>query len=57
MAAIYQENIEQAVVIVIEERYAAAHRFDQVFLRRGRIYVFEVETFRMLYVEEGLGHG
>ena len=57
MAAIDQENVEQTVVIVIKERYAAAHCFDQIFLRRGGIHVLEIEAAGMFYVEEGLGQG
>ena len=57
MAAIDQENVEQAVVIVIKQRYAAAHRFDQVFLRRGGIHMLEIEAAGMFYVKESLRHG
>ena len=35
--AIYQENVEQTVVVVIEQGDAAGHGFNEVFLRRGRI--------------------
>src|SRR6266849_4581767 len=42
--AIYQENVEQTVVVVIEQGDAAGHGFNEVFLRRGRILEREVQT-------------
>ncbi len=33
--AIYQKNVEQAVVVVVEQGHATRHGFDEVFLRRG----------------------
>ncbi len=56
LPAIDQENVEQPVVVVVEERHAAAHRFDQIFLRRGRIHVAEIQAARMPHVKKRLGH-
>ena len=41
IAAIHQENIEEAVVVVIKQGDAATHGFDQIFLGRGGIAVLE----------------
>ena len=35
LRAVGEENIEAAVVVVIEQSYAAAHGFDQIFVRCG----------------------
>ena len=44
VTAVHQEDIEQAIIIVIEQRDSAAHRLDQVFLRSRGIAVSEFET-------------
>ncbi len=34
-AAVDEEDVEQAVVVVVEQRYSAAHGLNQVLLRGG----------------------
>ena len=43
LSAVHQENIQKAVVVVVEQGDAAAHGFDQVFLRRGGIAMREID--------------
>ena len=43
-SAIDQEDVEQAVVVVVEQGDAAAHGFDQVLLRGGRIAMLKIQA-------------
>ena len=38
LRAVRKEQIEPAVTVVVQHRHAAAHRLDEVFLRRWRIF-------------------
>jgi hypothetical protein len=42
-ATVYQEDVKQSIVVVIQQRYPAWHGLDQVFLRRWRISQSEIE--------------
>ena len=37
LRAVREEDVEPAVVVVVEQRHAAAHRFDQVLVRGRRV--------------------
>src|SRR5271170_2987589 len=39
-----QEDVEQTIVVVIEEGYAAGHGLDEIFLRGRRIQEGEIQT-------------
>ena len=43
LPAVNQEDVEKAVVVVVEQGHAAAHGFDQVFLRRRGIAMREID--------------
>src|SRR5262249_32056068 len=45
-AAVYKKNVDQPIVVVIQQGHSAAHRFNQVLLRRGGVVVNEVEASR-----------
>ena len=51
VTAIDQEDVKQAVVVVVEERDAAAHGLDQIFLGRGGIYVPEIQAGRVFDIK------
>ena len=44
LRAVRKEEIEPAVIVVVQHRHAAAHRLDEVFLRRWRVFVREVDA-------------
>ena len=41
LRAVGEEDVEASVVVVVQQRYATAHRLDQVLVRRGGIPVRE----------------
>src|SRR4029077_14389076 len=43
LCAIDKENVQPSIVVVIQERDASAHGLDQVLVRSGRVFVFEVD--------------
>ena len=60
LGAIREEDIEAAVVVVIEESYAAAHGFYQVLVRGGGAFVLEIDLDGLgnvgkLHVRRGCG--
>src|ERR1700722_2623304 len=44
VARIHQENVEQAVIVVIEQGHSARHGLNQVFTRRWRIAQDKIDT-------------
>ena len=46
MPAIDEEDIEQAVIVVIEQRHPAAHCLNQVLLRRGGVPMLKADALR-----------
>src|SRR5262249_16649834 len=50
-SAVYQENIQQSIIVVIEKGDTPGHGFDQVFLRSGRIFKGKVHSTRELHLE------
>jgi len=44
VCAIDEEDVEPAVVVVVQQRNAATHRLYQIFVRGGRIFVLEIDT-------------
>jgi hypothetical protein len=54
-AAVDQENIEQAIIVVVEQRDAARHRLDQEFSGGGRILKNEINAPEGLYFEKRRG--
>ena len=55
--AIREEEVEPAIVIVIEEGNARAHGFEQVFLRGRRRRMFEMDTEFLGHVDKSAGGG
>ena len=53
VTAVDEENIEQAVVVVVEERNSPGHGFDQIFLRSRRVLQSEVNPVRQFLLEHG----
>src|SRR4029453_8163920 len=43
-AAVHKKDVDQPIVVVIQQGHSAAHRFNQVLLRRGGVAVNKVET-------------
>ncbi len=43
MAAVYQEDVKQTVIVVIEECHSAGHRFNEELLGRGRVFQSEAK--------------
>src|SRR6516165_3176290 len=50
-AAVNQENIQQAVVVVVEQSDSTRHGFNEVFLRRGRVLECEINSMPHVDVE------
>ena len=44
LRAVREEDVEPAVVVVVEQRDAAPHRFDQVFVRRRRVLLRKADS-------------
>ena len=44
MACIHEKNVEQAVIVVVEQRHSAGHGLDQVLAGGGRIAQDEIDT-------------
>ena len=43
LPAVNQEDVEKAVVVVVQQGHSATHGFDQVFLRRRGIAMREID--------------
>ena len=52
-AAVDQKDVEQAIVVVVEEGYAAGHGLYEVLLRGRRIQKDEIQTAGKLYIVLG----
>jgi hypothetical protein len=52
-ATVHQENVEQSIMVVVQQRYPAWHGLNQVFLRRWRISQSEIEPGRGSCLPEG----
>ena len=50
-AAVDEEDIEQPVIVVVEERHSAAHGFDEVLLRGRRIAMNKGQPLGNLRIE------
>jgi hypothetical protein len=50
-SAIDQENVEQTVIVVVKQRDAAGHGFDEVFVRSGRVLKGEIQATREFHVK------
>ena len=44
LAAVYQKDVQQPVVVVVEQGHPAAHRLDHILLRGRRVAVSEIES-------------
>ena len=53
ISAVHQEYVQQSIVVVVEESDSTGHRFDQVFLRSGRILQGEIQATRQFDIENG----
>src|SRR5260370_21012796 len=53
LAAIYKEYVEQTIVVIVEQRRAARHSFNQEFARRRRISKKKIDPAQRLHLENG----
>lgn len=51
-SAVDQKNVETAILVIVEQRHAAAHRLDQIFLRSRGVAVGEIEAWRTDHFEQ-----
>src|ERR1700722_9315287 len=54
-AAVHEENVQQTVVVVIEERYPSRHGFNQMLPRSWRVTENKINTLRGLHLEHWCG--
>ena len=52
-STVHEKNIQEAVVVVVEQRNPARHRLDQEFLSGRRILEDEIHSPECLYVKHG----
>src|SRR5580700_1909091 len=49
---VHEEDVEQAVIVVIQKGHAAWHGFYQIFLRSRRVLQSEIQTWRQPELED-----